>query len=887
MYTQDPLAQNMLPAQLEDKYITQQKILIEMGQRALNTADPCQLIRESIQLVAKALQADYCEMIRLTEQDELELIARLEGPLSSEDSAALAADITTQARLTLQAQQDIIVEDFNQDERFSAHTSDRPAAFTSGLSVLVPGREKPFGVLGVHTLDRVIFSTADLNFLRKIANIYALAIDRQRIEHSLRVSQEELAFIQEGVSEGITIHGRDGRLVYANHKAAKLLGFASPEKLLASSVAEIRETFRTYNENGDVFPPEDLPANRVFSEETDSTVSAIMLFKILATGAQGWWKVSSTRLKNYSRPGEYALNFFQDISDLKNTERDQHFMAQVSHILASSLEEEEILNRITRLAAAYLTDWCVIHRLEENGEVYRLAIAHKDIETFKLMQKMSEIAPPNPEMNNGFHKIVRSEQEVFYPEITIDQLKTLTRNEESARFLHSSGVQSVIVLPLLARGHSQGTLTLAWTNPVSPAGSREIQLARELARRTAVTMDNLRLFQQTSDLNAALEDKVARRTQELEKTVSNLHDEITERIQTEKLLERSRALFSDLFNLSPDAILLVNQAGEIMRINDQGQKLFGYQREELIGKEVDMLLPEQFRKPYLRQRRAFQKNPARRTIGQNFELYGRNKHGQEFPVDVTLSPVKIEKEWLVISVIRDITDQKRIQAELAEVQHRLMDQQEADRLMIAQELHDNSVQELFSLTFQLSELESDLALAGETALSERVTAVSENVQRVIQGLRNLSRDLRPPALAPFGLEQAIYSHIERFQEFHPLITIHANLTPDGQQLEERLRLVLFRIYQTAVSNVARHAEAGQLWVRLALNEQELIMDIKDDGKGFTVPERWIELARQGHLGLVGIQERVDAVGGKLVVVSSPGTGTLVRVTVPLVHTDPV
>jgi signal transduction histidine kinase len=92
---------------------------------------------------------------------------------------------------------------------------------------------------------------------------------------------------------------------------------------------------------------------------------------------------------------------------------------------------------------------------------------------------------------------------------------------------------------------------------------------------------------------------------------------------------------------------------------------------------------------------------------------------------------------------------------------------------------------------------------------------------------------------------------------------------------------MFRIYQNAVSNVARHAETEKLWVRFDLTDQWVTLEVEDNGKGFNIPGRWVELVRQGHLGLVGIRERVEAIGGKLTIVSSPGKGTLIRVAVPL------
>ncbi len=219
--------------------------------------------------------------------------------------------------------------------------------------------------------------------------------------------------------------------------------------------------------------------------------------------------------------------------------------------------------------------------------------------------------------------------------------------------------------------------------------------------------------------------------------------------------------------------------------------------------------------------------------------------------------------------------QKQMQAELAEVQHRLMESREAERLHLAQELHDGPIQDLYSVSYQLSELQE--SLPNEASLA-RLAAVQTMLQQVILTLRTTAGELRPPTLAMFGLEKAIRSHVEGFQEAHPELAIRLELMPDGQTLPERVRLALFRIYQEALNNIARHAGAQQVSIHLNLEAEQVVLEVQDDGCGFEVPGRWLHLARQGHLGLAGISERAEAIGGKLKVISTPGTGTTIRVT---------
>jgi hypothetical protein len=123
-------------------------------------------------------------------------------------------------------------------------------------------------------------------------------------------------------------------------------------------------------------------------------------------------------------------------------------------------------------------------------------------------------------------------------------------------------------------------------------------------------------------------------------------------------------LSSDLLEALPDAIVAVDRDGTIVQVNSQTQELFGYDRDELIGHKVEMLVPDSYRQQHHQHRDNFAKNPKTRRMGADLDLYGRRRDGSEFPVEISLSPVSTEMGTLVLSAIRDITDRKRIAEEL-------------------------------------------------------------------------------------------------------------------------------------------------------------------------------------------------------------------------------
>jgi PAS domain S-box-containing protein len=123
-------------------------------------------------------------------------------------------------------------------------------------------------------------------------------------------------------------------------------------------------------------------------------------------------------------------------------------------------------------------------------------------------------------------------------------------------------------------------------------------------------------------------------------------------------------LSTDLLETLPDAVVVVDRDGTIVQVNSQAQEVFGYDRDELIGQKVEVLLPENYRRQHHHHRETFAETPKTRRMGADLDLYGRRRNGSEFPVEISLSPVSTEKGTFVLSAIRDISDRKRIEKEL-------------------------------------------------------------------------------------------------------------------------------------------------------------------------------------------------------------------------------
>jgi PAS domain S-box-containing protein len=218
-----------------------------------------------------------------------------------------------------------------------------------------------------------------------------------------------------------------------------------------------------------------------------------------------------------------------------------------------------------------------------------------------------------------------------------------------------------------------------------------------------------------------------------------------------------------------------------------------------------------------------------------------------------------------------------------EVQRLLIEQREQERLQIARDLHDGPLQEITAASFALQSMlidcqrqSPDQATGFETIRTSLQAAASE--------LRGYAQELRPPVLTRFGLEKAIKAHLVTFKEKHPGIAVDFTAIQDGDLLTEPIRVALYRIYQEALNNILKHAHATRVAVQMAKTSQEVILTIQDNGEGFDFTGDWLDFARQGHLGLVGMQERAEAIGGQLELTSSNSEGTRVLVRVPMMDT---
>lgn len=241
-----------------------------------------------------------------------------------------------------------------------------------------------------------------------------------------------------------------------------------------------------------------------------------------------------------------------------------------------------------------------------------------------------------------------------------------------------------------------------------------------------------------------------------------------------------------------------------------------------------------------------------------------------------------QKERIMAEQIaKDALVEKKMREDLRFYLQQVTMAQEEERRRIARELHDDTIQDLVVLSRRLDSLtrgadDADHLSAQDAAVIEELRRQTDNI---LGEIRRFSQDLRPSILDDLGLVPALeWLTFDLSQDFG--IDIDIDVIGPLRRFPPEVELVVFRIAQEALRNVWKHAEASKAWVSLEFAADETILTVKDNGKGFELPERAQSLAAIGKLGLAGMQERAQLIGGRLTLHSEPGKGTTVTLMFP-------
>ena len=653
------------------------------------------------------------------------------------------------------------------------------------------------------------------------------AADRERLLAQEQAARDQAAEILESISDAFYAVDHEWRLTYVNRQAEELWG-RSREELLGKSIWEEFPAWADSEFSWQI--------RRAMEERGTTTLETASL-------VPGAW----IAVRAY--PSRTGLSvYFQDITERKQEEGAQRFLAEAGDALSSSLDFRATLASVARLAVPTLADWCAVDILAADGSVERLATAHEDPDKVSLAIRLQEGYPTDPEATSSVPNVLRTGRPELYPEVTDVTLEAVARDPEHLDLLREIGFTSVIIVPMVARERTLGAVTLVSAESGRRYGESDLGLAEELARRAAMAVDNARLYEE------------ARR-------------EISERERAEAQVRASRDQLEAVLGGVADGVTAQDASGRLIYANETAARLVGYPSA-----------------------RDFIEAPLREVMGR-FEVFDRE--GRPFPLDrlpgrralrgeggaeevlrfrvlatgedrwavVRASPVFDGRgeARVAVNIFRDVTERRRAEEAMREVR-------EAERNRMARDLHDGVLQDL---SYTAASIGIMMLEAEGTKLEGQLQGVVDAIRRAAQGLRDAVYDLRIEEQLDRPFPELVESLVRRNRSMGRGYEISLEVEegfptyPLGDTGAQ-----LWRVLQEALTNARRHSRASKVSVVLKTEGGDLIAEVSDDGRGFG-PES------APGVGRSSMHERAVVMGGELQIGSEPGRGTRVRLRVPL------
>jgi len=326
----------------------------------------------------------------------------------------------------------------------------------------------------------------------------------------------------------------------------------------------------------------------------------------------------------------------------------------------------------------------------------------------------------------------------------------------------------------------------------------------------------------------------------------------------------------ELIDTAPDGFVVVDEAGLVVFANSTVESLFGFEPSELLGRPVNTLIPERLHDVHREHRLSYMRDPRVRPMGLGLDLVGRRKDGSEFPVEISLSPLKTADRMFYTAIVRDISERKVMEDERLALEMQLETERERDR--IAMDLHDGIMQDIYASTLAL-ELAIDAGDAPEETV-EAIERVIDQLQTVVRDIRSYIFDLRPREFNG-NLVEAISNLVHEFQQNSQVpaeIEIDAPATPSMST-----SVTVYNIAHECLSNIQRHANAELVRITLEVKDGGGQLQVIDDGVGFDLGAD----QGQSHRGLRNMFARARSVNAELQLDSKPGEGTRLSLRFPL------
>ncbi|WP_258127636.1 PAS domain-containing sensor histidine kinase [Achromobacter anxifer] len=325
----------------------------------------------------------------------------------------------------------------------------------------------------------------------------------------------------------------------------------------------------------------------------------------------------------------------------------------------------------------------------------------------------------------------------------------------------------------------------------------------------------------------------------------------------------------DIIQSATEPIITIDERQRIVMFNPAAERVFLCSADVAIGASLDTLIPARFRSAHARHVDRFKHTGiSERQMGLGGPLWGLRSNGEEFPMEASISQTRTQAGIFLSIFLRDITERQRVDQalrasrdELTRLSNALLHVREQEKKHIARELHDDLGQTLTALTMELSQLEAGFP-PGDTDMRARARGMRRLIKKTFASLRRIASDLRPIMLDDLGLAAAVEWLVANFVSRYG-IDVDAEIDIGPAEPGKPVATTLFRVVQEALTNIAKHAQATKVQLRLRCTESQCELTVEDNGVG-AAPD---SLAKKLplSLGLQGIRERVRLLNGEVTI----------------------
>ncbi len=328
---------------------------------------------------------------------------------------------------------------------------------------------------------------------------------------------------------------------------------------------------------------------------------------------------------------------------------------------------------------------------------------------------------------------------------------------------------------------------------------------------------------------------------------------------------RSEARLKSILETAVEGIISINERGLIQDMNPAAEEIFGYPGEEVVGKNVSILMPEPFQSQHDGYLQAYQKTGEAKIIGFGREVLGKRRNGEIFAMDLSVSEIHVGEGRLFFGFVRDISERKELEKEVLAISDR-------ERVRIGHDLHDDLGQQLTGIEFMCQTLEQSLK-AREVPEAASAGEISGLVRSAIAHTRRLARGLSPVIVDGGGLVQALEELASATAQQYG-VSCEFRCPRRFVIDDEAAAGHLYRIAQEAVQNAMKHGKPTRIEVGLTRTPEHLALSVHDNGTGIRK-----RTGKHAGMGLRVMGYRAGLIGGSLAVQRNESGGTTVLCTV--------